>query len=37
MGEEDPLHILPPHLELRQALQSATPCIEEEFLPPGFH
>ena len=23
VGEEDPLHIRPPHLELRQALQSA--------------
>ncbi len=27
---EDSLHILPPHLELRQALQSAAPDVKSE-------
>src|SRR5216684_5179853 len=37
VGEEDPLYILPPHLELRQALQRAAPCVKHKFLSPGFH
>jgi hypothetical protein len=28
VGEKDSLHILPPHVELRQALQSTAPGIE---------
>jgi hypothetical protein len=35
--EEDPLHILPPHLELREALLSTTTCVEDKFLFSGFH
>src|SRR5262249_7899539 len=35
--EEDSLHILPPHLELRQALQRAAPGVEKEFLLSGFY
>src|SRR5215831_13335513 len=35
--KEDPLHILPSHLELREALQSTTTCVEDKFLSSGFH
>ena len=32
MREEDAVYILPPHLELRETLQSAAACVEEELL-----
>jgi hypothetical protein len=37
MGEEDALHILPPYVELRKSLQSAAPCVEDQFLVTGLH
>ncbi len=37
MREKDTVHILPPDLELGEALQSAATCVEEEFLSPGLH
>jgi len=37
MGKENSLHILPPHTELRQALQSAPSSVEHKFLVSGLH
>jgi len=34
--EEHAAHVLPPHLQLVEALQGAAPRIEEKFLASGF-
>jgi hypothetical protein len=37
VGEEYPVHILPGHPDLPEALHCAATCVEKKFLSPRFH